>query len=330
MPLIILLMLNLKSTSIILGLLLSFVTTPAMSAPLDEKDLILDEPSVTNNKSLNNGPTLARVISPKAIVYADENMNSPLGYIANGKVITVGNPRRLNRELVPVVVYGRVAFVEIKNLQYENASMDEESGRHGAPREHNFDINLMKPEEKLAENNSVYLSLHRFGAGAEIKQAFLDIEGEEKDSFTGASAQFIHRHSLSRFFWGVNFDTSKISQEQMELGVFFMGPTLGYTLLKNVVFALDVYASLDISVGTEFEIKNNFEKESDPVIWGPQVNARVVLFPEAKYHVAGGMGFRRYSVAKMAPLKDVNGNDVKGVKNITGLNLFLSFGIEFR
>lgn len=333
MPLIILIMPNFKFL-FILGLILSFVTSNTTSAQSAGTDLNLDEASVTNNKSLEGGPYIARVVTPKAIVYADENMNSPLGYIANGKTITVGNPRRLNRELVPVVVYGRVAFVEIKNLQYENSEQDYKNSTRGAPREHNFDIMLEKDEEKLSENNSFYVGIHSFGAGEDTKRVFEEVDGNNKETFTGFHAQFIHRQIFGRFFWGVNFDFSNISSDNVKLETFMMGPTVGFTLLRNSLFLVDLYSSFDISLGTKIEIANNFENEPSGVIWGLQGNARIVLFPHAKYHLAAAIGLRKYNVSKLSPLTVEDGTnpsfEIQGIKSIAGVNIGLSFGMEFR
>lgn len=273
----------------------------------------------------------ARIVSPKAVVYADENMLSPLGYIGNGKAIIVGNPRRMNKDLVPTVVYGRLAFIEIKDIRYEDTADEEYNARRGAPREHNFDITIQKPEERLSENNSVYFSLHTYGAGDEVKNAFYTIQNnEEVTNFSGFQFQFIHRKPLNRYFWGATFDYSTISSADMSLSYFMIGPTFGYTPFKTSLFSLDVYGSLDLSVNAEFDISNNFENESTPFVWGPQINARVVFFPDSKYHVFGGVGFRKYSVTNLETLKDLNDNEIDGIKNITSAQIFIGLGMEFR
>ena len=272
----------------------------------------------------------ARIVGPKAVVYADENMLSPLGYIANGKAIVVGNPRRMNRELVPLIVYGRLAFIEIKDIRYENTADEEYNARRGAPREHNFDLIIQKPEERLSENNSVYLSLHTYTAGEEVKQTFLNIQGEEKSSFSGFQLQFIHRQSDSNFFWGAGVDYSGISTADMKFAYWMFNPTVGYTPIRNSLFSLDVYASLDLALNTVFEVTNNFENEPTGFVWGPQVNARMVLFPNSKYHVFGGVGLRKYSVQNLETLKDSNQNEIDGITSITGASLFIGFAMEFR
>jgi len=321
MPLIIYLMRKIKNILVIIGLLSSFVTMAADNS-------IINEYGKTN---LAGKTYTARIISPKAVVYADENMLSPLGYIANGKAIIVGNPRRMNRELVPTIVYGRLAFIEIKDIRYEETADEEYNARRGAPREHNFDVTIQKPEERLSENNSVYFSIHTYGAGDEVKNAFVNIQNnEEATSFSGFQFQFIHRKQLSRFFWGATFDYSGISTADMKFSYFMMGPTFGFTPFKSQLFSLDVYGSLDLSVNTQFDISNNFENEPSGFVWGPQVNARVVFFPESKYHLFGGVGFRKYSVHNLDTLEDLNENDVEGIKNITSAQVFIGLGMEFR
>lgn len=311
---------NIKFFSVILGLLLSFVTRG-------------QDNSITNEHGTLNmaGQTyIARINTERAVVYSDENMLSPIGYIASGKAITVGNPRRMNRELVPLIIYGKLAFIEIKDISYEDNINAEYNPRQGVPREHNFDLIIQRPEEQLAKNNSAYFSLHTYSAGEQVKKAFLSIQGSEESSFTGFQAQLIHRKEDSSFFWGAAFDYSGISKDNMSFKYWMIAPTFGYTPIKNPLFSLDLYASLDLAVTTEFDISNNYTNEPAGFVWGPQVNARVVLFPTSKYHLLGGVGLRNYTVQNLETLKDENENDVEGITRITGASLFIGFGMEFR
>lgn len=286
-----------------------------------------------NAKDASIGPLgatySARVTAPKAIVYADENMNSPLGFISNGKLLTVGNPRKLNRDLVPLVVYGRIGFIQIKDIRYEDAGDENLSAKMGAPREHDIDVIIKKPDEKLSENNSFYVSLHSFSTGDELKNLFMAVDGVEKNSMNGVAVQFIHRQEFSRYFWGAGFDYSFVSSDNLSFGFFAINPTLGYSLMRNSLFFLDVYASMDFTVSTFTDIKNNTENEPSGFVWGPQVNARIVLFPEKKYHAFGGIGVRKYKVMEMESFTDANDRELSGLQNISGLQLFLGVGAEF-
>jgi hypothetical protein len=257
-------------------------------------------------------------------------MLTPLGYIANGKAIVVGNPRRINRDLVPLVVYGRLGFIELKDIRFDNSADEEYNAKRGAPREHDVDITIQKPEERLSENNSFYLSIHRYNAGDDVKQLFFANENVEEDVMTGFNLQFIHRQSTSRFFWGAALDYSAASTANMKFGYWLLSPTAGYTILKNPVFSVDLYASIDFGVNLEYNIENNYDEEPAGWIWGVQGNARIIFFPNAKYHAFAGMGLRKYSVTDLELVKGPNGNEIPGVKSITGVSLFIGAAVEFR
>jgi hypothetical protein len=319
MPLIIYLMLKSKLLAVILGLLLSFVTIAA------DNSIINDGRSV----NLTDATFAVRVTAPKAVVYADENMLSPLGYIANGKALLVGNPRRKNRELVPLVIYGRLAFIEIKDIRYENSDDEEYNVKRGAPREHNFDMMIKAPEEKLSEGNSFYLTIHTYSAGEEVKNTFATIDGADKNAFIGFNLNTIHRKTISRVFWGVGIDYSGISSTNMKFNYWMFSPMLGYTPIKNRLFLVDLYASLDLGVNTVFDISNNFDDEPSGFVWGPQLNARIVLFPSNKYHLAGGIGYRKYNISGLESLNDINAVPVAAITSINSFSLFIGAGMEF-
>jgi hypothetical protein len=305
-----------KLLYVILGLLLSFVTMAADNS-------IFNDGARMN---LSGGSYTARVTAPKAIVYADENMLSPLGYIGNGKAITVGNPRRMNRDLVPLVVYGRLAFIEIKDIHYEDTADEEYSVKRGAPREHNVDITIQAPEERLSANNSGYFTLHTYSGGEEVKNAFLAIDGANQSQLSGFNLHFIHRKEQSRILWGAGFDYSGASSTNMKFNYWMLGPILGYTPMRNKLFLIDIYGSLDFGVNTVLKVQGQSEPQGWQ--WGPQVNTRIVFFPELKYHLVGGIGLRKYNFIHMSTLNDSNNNPVAGISSINSVSLFIGAGIE--
>ncbi len=312
MPLIILFM-DTKLTALILGCLLLFVT-PIMGQDADNEAV---------------GAThLARVIVPRAIVYSDENMNSPLGYISNDRMITVGNPRKKNPDLVPMVVYGRLAFIEAKNLSYDNESVEMQSAKRGAPKEHNIDLVLAKPEEKLSKNNSAFLDLHQYGAGEGLKNIFETIDGEDKSSLQGFGLTLLHRKQHSRMLWGAGFEYSSASTSNVDVKTYLMRGILGFTPFRSPLFLIDIDGALDILPSTQVTIKNNYDTEPNGFAYGPSFHARIVFFPENTYHVFGTMGFRSYKVDRLDSFTDVNGNAITGLTKMSGANIGIGVGIE--
>ncbi|MBC7429421.1 MAG: hypothetical protein H7336_12460 [Bacteriovorax sp.] len=312
-------MLKSKIIPVILGLLLSFVTMAA------DNSIINDGAKV----NLTGGTYTAKIIAPKATVYSDENMLSPLGYISNGKTIIVGNPRRMNRDLVPTVVYGRLAFIEIKDIRYEDAADEEYNTKRGAPREHNVDATIQPPEEKLSVNNSAYFTLHTYDAGDDVKHAFASIDSAEQSSFTGFNLHFIHRKEMSRLFYGAGFDYSSISSASMKFNFWLLSSMFGYTPLRNKLFLIDVYATLDLGINGILDISTNFVNEPTPWVWGPTANARIVFFPDLKYHVLGGVGIKKYNVIGVDLLRDANDVSYPGIKGLTSVSFSIGLGMEF-
>lgn len=66
----------------------------------------------------------AMVLVDRAIIYADKEMTSPIGYIARGKKITVGEIPRNKAQVYPIVVSGKIAYVRVIDVTTEKASMD--------------------------------------------------------------------------------------------------------------------------------------------------------------------------------------------------------------
>ncbi|MBY0416290.1 MAG: hypothetical protein K2Q18_19100, partial [Bdellovibrionales bacterium] len=275
------------------------------------------------------GTYTARILAVKAIVYADENMLSPIGYIANGKAIKVGNPRRINRDLVPLIVSGRLAFIEIKDIQYENSSEDEYKFKKGTPLEHDFDVILPKPEDNLKENNSIFLAAHAYTSGSDVKNAFINMLGKDVSNFVGLQGQFFHRVPTGNMFWGIGLDYSSISSGNSNFSYLMLGPSAGFTIIKNGLFALDVYGGLDFSVSNELKVDVENAPEMTGFIWGLQANARLYFYPSARYHVFLGGGLRQYNVEGYDDLYS-NGARIDDIEKITGLSAMIGFGMDFR
>lgn len=302
--------------ALILGCIFLFVTSIIASA------------GETETSSQLSGPQPARVIVPRAIVYSDENMNSPLGFISNDKLIYVGSARKKNPDLLPLVVYGRLAFIEAKNIHYENASAEQQSAKRGAPREHNIDIVLAKPEENLSANNSAYFQLQRFSPGIQTQDVLNAVEGSSDYAFTGFGISFIHRQLVSRYFWGASYEYNKLSAPSTNFTFYSIAPILGYTPIKNPVFLVDLTFAFDIALSSVLKIENNYAVEPSAFLWGPQLAARIVFFPTQKYHAFGILGYRNYSVSGIEQLEDPNSIAINGITKINGISFSLGLAME--
>jgi hypothetical protein len=282
----------------------------------------------------SNGAKIAKVIVARAVVYGDENLISPLGYLPNGKLLYVGNPRRVNNEIVPTIISGRLAFLELRDIEYQDEKIDERNSKSGFLKEHNIDIVLTKPEDKLNENNSVYFQFGGFSSGNNMQQVTYDLEGKSASFMTNIGSFFIHREPTSKFFWGASFEYNYLKSQDMRFKAFLFGPNFGYSLIRNFAFSLEVIANLDLSSAAYYEIDNNYSEDPQGFLWGPQMGIRFITSPNTRYKIFGSLTYRIYKAHSLFNPRKYDPNDlvtdipVSGLKQLQGISFAFGFGFD--
>lgn len=66
----------------------------------------------------------AMVISEEAVIYSDEKMSSPLGYVRKGKKVKVGDIPRNKAQVYPIIVSGRKAFIRSADIDTQADTAD--------------------------------------------------------------------------------------------------------------------------------------------------------------------------------------------------------------
>ena len=66
----------------------------------------------------------AVVTAERALVYSDQQMSSPLGYIARGKRVRVGEIPRNQAQIYPVIISGKVAYIRVIDVSTEKSGVD--------------------------------------------------------------------------------------------------------------------------------------------------------------------------------------------------------------
>ena len=118
---------------------------------------------------------IARVIADKAVVYADEQMTSPVGFVRKGKKIKVGDIPRNRAQVYPIILAGKVAYVRVLDLDTARESTD--SDKLVAER---FQRNTT---EELKTNYA--LQVFTFASQIELKKDN-DVKGDDALNWTGA------------------------------------------------------------------------------------------------------------------------------------------------
>lgn len=319
MPFIIFYMLKLKN---IISILILSYSSVIMANDAALFDLIDTRDKPTEVKKV-------RITAPKAVVYADENMFSPIGYIAYGKIIKVGNPRKVNRDLVPLIINGKIAFIEVKNINYNLTSDAEFFNVKGPPKDHDIDLVLPREPEDLTIGNSIFFSLNQFVAGDEFKSAVYDVSNEEKGSLFNIDINAIHRLNNSDVFWGIGFQYNYLSIENFNFNYWTVNPTIGTKLTQNKLFLIDVYGTLDFSLTSLIEEKGNEWRSTAGFMYGGSVNVRAILFPKNKYKIFGQLGYKHLVASKLETLRDANNLEVTGFSKLSGPTIGAGVALTF-
>lgn len=104
----------------------------------------------------------AMVISDRAVVYADEQMSAPVGFIRKGKKIKVGDIARNRAQVYPIIVSGKVAYIRVIDVNTQKESVDAntlvaERFQQGTQKEYhsNYSVSLFNysTQIKLDEQN---------------------------------------------------------------------------------------------------------------------------------------------------------------------------------
>lgn len=67
---------------------------------------------------------IGMVIADRAIIYADREMTSPLGFVARGKKVKIGEIPRNKAQVYPIVISGKLAYIRVIDVTTEKESMD--------------------------------------------------------------------------------------------------------------------------------------------------------------------------------------------------------------
>jgi hypothetical protein len=66
----------------------------------------------------------AIVMVDRAVIYADEQMSAPVGFVRKGKKIQVGEISRNRAQVYPVIVSGKIAYIRVLDVSTEKESVD--------------------------------------------------------------------------------------------------------------------------------------------------------------------------------------------------------------
>ncbi len=160
----------------------------------------------------------AIVLAEKAIVYADQEMTSPLGYLVRGKKVKVGDTRLNNHTVYAFVLRGKVAYISAVDVSTELDSTDYAGNL----------IGVRFAQEKKPRFKSRYaLSYVNYASQIKTDVDNGNLQNNDGVDWTGLSLRFnraikknLDGHLLLNYIWSSN-STEKFRMTEIGPGVGF-------------------------------------------------------------------------------------------------------------
>jgi len=191
----------------------------------------------------------AVVIVERAVVFSDEGMTSPVGFISRGKKVRIGELARNKGQVYPIVVSGKIAYIRAQDMHFQ---LDEINRNFSAER-------FKKNVEKSTLKSLIALGMLRFDSlvtaensnggykdKANISWSGLALKG---GGFTGKYWEF---HVLGNYLSSTD-QNEKINFLETGVGVGyrFLDLNFFYTRIDTQVFYIP-WASY--SLGDDFRV----------------------------------------------------------------------------
>lgn len=170
----------------------------------------------------------AVVVSPKAIIYADQQMSAPVGYISRGKKIRVGNIPRNKAQVYPVIVAGKVAYIKVSDVSTEMVSLD--SKKLVAER-------FRERSEKSQTKNFYNLSYMLYNSQIRFENEPGKIQNNDSVSFSGINIRG-GRLISPRWDFQLNLNYLRSGDSSERFTFVEFGPSFGLRLIESKRFIL--------------------------------------------------------------------------------------------
>lgn len=271
---------------------------------------------------------IAQIIIPKAIIYSDEALTSPLGHVSNGKLIPVGAPLEKNPDIVPVMISGRIAYVHIQDIRYVSEEDEELEKRRGAPKEHRIDDEFLTIEDKLTENNHFSFGFGSLAIGEDAKAFFLNVDGSEKSNATRFAAEFMHRNPQRRFSFGIGAEYFTISSANAEISSLLLTPQVAYSLIKFKKVNFETYCAVNIGAGNTIRVDNNFANEPRGWFFGGEIGVRGMIPFSHRWSATGSLGLKKLKAFDISNIQYGEGETTGSINSLGGSTFLLGLSYQ--
>lgn len=260
----------------------------------------------------------ARIIVKEALVYADIGLKSPIGKIRFGKMIQVGDTKRKHGSIITTVLNGRIVYMKVSDLALEKDILGNPNDKLNTT-EHDVEVILAKPTDKLNQNNYVQFTAGSMALGSAWKSLSEEF-GEEAGNMLGFKAIFEHRPEIHNWSWGAGIDYYFTNQDALSFSMAALEINIYYSVIPFFGFF-----TADLMVGGIFSgalnIATNLGDEYKATLIGFHGGGQIRLFPYSKIGFTAGA---KYGIMSFSGLKNISiDTDTEAeLGSISGLEIY--------
>lgn len=245
--------------------------------------------------SLSYAARVAVVNVPETVVYSDLSMGSAIGFIRGGRVLKVGEKPRMKGTLVPIVVSGRVAYVQVKDLRYVE---DEDQTYSPRITEHNIDSGNFKVDDSLKDNNHIVIQGGQFSLGENWTNVSTAAGDSSSSSMTYYSIMLEHRSPIKSYGFGVGGSFYKVVQQNVEAAAISLDGQFYYSPIKFSWVSIDLLVGGMVSFDTRVKV-SQVAGVTKGTFYGWHFGPQARIFPEKKIGFVVGVGYKRITVSSI-------------------------------
>lgn len=264
----------------------------------------------------------------RAVIYADLNRQSPIGYVTRGKQLLVGNVKRRNKSMLPVMVNGQVAWIKVNDiyLPEENREFDEKR----SITEHEVLIED-KIKDPFNENNflTVKVSPSSLVMGGILDDADNGTSSLSSKLETAKEYTFMYEHKnpYHKIHWGlgVAYFTGQVDFLTMKSLILKGGLT--WAPIRSSLMNLEVYSNLNFS--GDFRIASQDIGQYKGNLYGVDYGLAARFFPRSKLGVYLGVGGSYYRFNNLSAVVLTGGTQSAKFNTMVGTKAELGLSYRF-
>jgi hypothetical protein len=270
----------------------------------------------------------AIVVSTRAIIYADQELKSPIGYVSAGRKVLVGEVARKNGSILPIVVTGRIAWIKVEDLALNTEELKNVTTSRFKVSQEQFKDAQENFEDNLFENNYALLSFGNFAVDNSYKEFGEITNYTIGDTATAIRLHVFHRPPFKRSFWSIGGAYYSQSEDDYEWETLTVEAKYGYSFLRTDAFSIDAFAG--ILIGGDFRYARQEDGETvadNGSTFGYMYGGQLKIFTWSKFGLVGGLVRQTFKLSGLSPFPTTGGGQ-SDLQEISGTNVYFGLSVK--